>query len=55
MLLRHALRNAAVPIATIIGVGIAVLISGVVVTEFVFNLPVWDGWWWRPCSRAIIR
>jgi peptide/nickel transport system permease protein len=39
VLLRHALRNAAVPIVTIIGVGIAVLISGVVVTESVFNLP----------------
>jgi len=39
VLLRHALRNAAVPIITIIGVGIAMLISGVVVTESVFNLP----------------
>ncbi|TMH02327.1 MAG: ABC transporter permease, partial [Betaproteobacteria bacterium] len=37
--IRHALRNAAVPIVTIIGVGIATLISGVVVTESVFNLP----------------
>lgn len=39
VLLRHALHNAAVPIITIIGVGIALLISGVVVTESVFNLP----------------
>ncbi|MFT5534563.1 MAG: peptide/nickel transport system permease protein [Burkholderiaceae bacterium] len=39
VLMRHALRNAAVPIVTIIGVGIALLISGVVVTESVFNLP----------------
>ncbi|MCC6192930.1 MAG: ABC transporter permease [Burkholderiales bacterium] len=39
VLLRHSLRNAAVPIATIIGVGVAALISGVVVTESVFNLP----------------
>ena len=39
VLIRHALRNAAVPIVTIIGVGIATLISGVVVTESVFNLP----------------
>jgi peptide/nickel transport system permease protein len=39
VLLRHALRNAAVPIVTIIGIGIASLISGVVVTESVFNLP----------------
>ena len=37
--LRHALRNAAVPIVTIIGIGAAFLISGVVVTESVFNIP----------------
>ena len=35
----HALRNAAVPIATTIGVGIALLIGGVVVTESVFSIP----------------
>ena len=35
----HALRNAAVPIVTVIGVGIALLIGGVVVTESVFNIP----------------
>ena len=39
MLLRHALRNAAVPVITVIGTGFALLISGVVVTESVFNLP----------------
>lgn len=39
VLLGHALRNAAVPIATVIGLGIALLISGVVVTESVFNIP----------------
>ena len=39
VLMQHALRNAAVPIITIIGVGIAMLICGVVVTESVFNLP----------------
>ena len=39
VLLRHALRNAAVPVVTIIGTGFALLISGVVVTESVFNLP----------------
>jgi peptide/nickel transport system permease protein len=37
--MRHALRNAAVPIATIVGIGMAMLISGVVVTESVFNIP----------------
>ncbi|WP_241082026.1 ABC transporter permease [Achromobacter xylosoxidans] len=37
--LRHALRNAAVPIVTIVGIAIGSLLSGVVVTESVFNLP----------------
>ncbi|MHC1999159.1 ABC transporter permease [Methylobacterium sp. CM6241] len=39
VLWRHALRNAAVPVISVIGLGIALLISGVVVTESVFNLP----------------
>jgi peptide/nickel transport system permease protein len=39
VLLRHALRNAAIPVITVIGTGFALLISGVVVTESVFNLP----------------
>ncbi|MAA98448.1 MAG: peptide ABC transporter [Stappia sp.] len=39
VLFRHALRNAAVPILTIIGTGFALLVSGVVVTESVFNIP----------------
>ena len=39
MLFRHALKNAATPIMTIIGSGFALLISGVVVTETIFNIP----------------
>jgi peptide/nickel transport system permease protein len=39
VLLRHALANAAVPIATVIGIGVALLIGGVVVTETVFSIP----------------
>lgn len=39
VLFRHALKNAAVPIVTIIGIGIALIIGGAVVTETVFNLP----------------
>jgi peptide/nickel transport system permease protein len=39
VLMRHALKNASVPIVTIIGIGIALLIGGVVVTESVFNIP----------------
>ena len=39
MLLKHALKNAGVPIVTVIGIGIALLIGGVVITETVFNIP----------------
>ena len=35
----HALKNAAVPIMTVIGIGIALLISGAIVTETVFAIP----------------
>ena len=35
----HALKNAAIPIVTTIGVGVALLISGAIVTETVFALP----------------
>lgn len=39
LLLRHALKNAAVPIITTIGLGIAMLLGGVMVTESVFAIP----------------
>ncbi|MBN8957514.1 MAG: ABC transporter permease [Rhizobiales bacterium] len=39
MLLKHALKNAGVPIVTVIGIGVALLIGGVVITETVFNIP----------------
>ncbi len=39
VLVRHALANAAVPIVTVIGIGVALLIGGVVVTETVFAIP----------------
>ena len=39
VLTRHALANAAVPIVTVIGIGIALLIGGVVVTESVYAIP----------------
>jgi len=39
VLMRHALANAAVPIVTVIGLGVALLIGGVVVTESVFTIP----------------
>ena len=39
VLIRHALRNAALPIMTVIGLGVAGVLSGVVVTESVFAIP----------------
>ena len=39
VLIRHALRNAALPIITVIGLGVAALLSGLVVTESVFGIP----------------
>lgn len=39
ILLQHALKNAAIPIVTVVGSGVALLISGTVVTETVFAIP----------------
>lgn len=39
VLVRHALANAAVPIVTVVGIGIGLLIGGVVVTETVYAIP----------------
>lgn len=39
VVIHHALANAAIPIVTVIGIGIALLIGGVVVTETVYAIP----------------
>jgi peptide/nickel transport system permease protein len=39
VLFLHALKNAAIPIVTVIGIGVALLIGGAVVTESVFAIP----------------
>ena len=39
VVLRHAFKNALIPVVTVIGLTFALLISGAVVTERVFNLP----------------
>lgn len=39
VLVHHALRNAAIPIVSVIGIGFALLIGGVVITETVYNIP----------------
>ena len=38
ILVRHALRNASVPIITVVGLGVAGLVSGLVITETVFAI-----------------
>jgi len=47
--IRHALRNALIPIVTLLGLDIAALMSGVVLTETVFN---WPGLG-RPAVQAV--
>jgi ABC-type dipeptide/oligopeptide/nickel transport system permease component len=39
VVLNHILRNAMIPIVTVIGLSVGVLLSGAVLTETVFNLP----------------
>jgi len=39
VLVGHALKNAGVPIVTVIGLGVGLLIGGVVITESVFGIP----------------
>lgn len=39
VLFLHSLKNAAVPVITIVGIGVALLIGGAVVTESVFAIP----------------
>ncbi len=39
VLIRHALRNASVPIITVVGIALTTLIGGVVITETIYNIP----------------
>ena len=39
VLIRHALRNALLPVVTVVGASMAILLGGVVVTEQVFTIP----------------
>jgi peptide/nickel transport system permease protein len=43
VLVGHALKNAGVPIVTVIGLGVGLLIGGVVITESVFGIPASAG------------
>ena len=50
----HGFRNALVPVVTVIGVTIAILVGGAVVTEIVFNIPGMGASSSRPSSGATI-
>lgn len=39
VVMRHALRNALIPLVTVIGLSFAILLGGAVITEQVFNIP----------------
>jgi peptide/nickel transport system permease protein len=39
VVLRHGLRNALLPVVTVLGVQLGILLTGAVVTEFIFNWP----------------
>ncbi|MGA1560184.1 MAG: ABC transporter permease, partial [bacterium] len=39
ILFRHALRNALIPIVTVIGLQVGVLLSGAIITEAIFDWP----------------
>ena len=45
MLIKHALKNAGVPIITVIGIGVALLIGGVVIPKQCSTFPGLAGWW----------
>src|SRR5216117_1572730 len=55
VLLAHALRNAAIPIITVIGVQLSGLLSGTVITERVFSWPASAGSWSTLSRCAICR
>ncbi len=38
----HALRNAMLPVVTVIGLQVGTLLAGAILTETIFSWPVWD-------------
>ena len=55
MILVHALPNAAAPIASVVALNLAYLITGVVVVEVVFVYPASGSCWWTALRNAICR
>ena len=51
-LARHGLRNALIPVITIMGLQFSFLLAGTVIIENVFSLPALEGWCSRPSTSA---
>lgn len=51
VIVRHALKNALMPVVTIVGMGLPMLIAGSVVTEQIFNLPGVGRWLFDAVTR----
>jgi peptide/nickel transport system permease protein len=47
--LRHALKNAVIPVVTLIGLQIVQIANGTVILETIFGLPGMDASWLMPC------
>ena len=52
---QHALRNALIPVVTMMGLQFGFLLGGSIVVETVFNWPGWAGCWSTPSPSATIR
>ena len=52
---KYALKNAAIPLVTIVGLEFGVLLGGAVITETIFAWPGWAGSPWTRSSAATIR
>lgn len=55
VLFRHALRNALIPVVTVLGMDVAPRLGGVVFTKNVFPLPGIGLWVVRGCSTWTSR
>ena len=55
VLMRHALRNALLPVVTLLGLSIPGLIGGAVIAETIFAIPGMGRLFYRRCCRATTR
>jgi dipeptide transport system permease protein len=51
----HALRNALIPVVTVIGLQVGTLLAGAILTETIFSWPGIGKWLVESISRATIR